>query len=77
MFDGRILEFLKFAFLLNRYHNKEIAVKIIQPGETVKEIAKRESRFAREIALLQKVQHKNLVKVSIFCVRFSTSQYDY
>lgn len=45
-----------------KYHDDEIAVKIIQPGETSKEVAKRRSRFAREITLLQKVQHKNLVK---------------
>eukprot|EP00250_Pteridium_aquilinum_P016127 c22957_g2_i1 orf=775-1974(+) len=45
-----------------RYHDEEIAVKIIQPGETSQEITKRQSRFAREITLLQKVQHKNLVK---------------
>lgn len=45
-----------------KYHDDEIAVKIIQPGETSKEVAKRQSRFAREITLLQKVQHKNLVK---------------
>ncbi|MCO5570402.1 hypothetical protein L7F22_024123 [Adiantum nelumboides] len=45
-----------------KYHDDEIAVKIIQPGETAKEVAKRQSRFAREATLLQKVQHKNLVK---------------
>ncbi|KAH7435304.1 hypothetical protein KP509_06G058900 [Ceratopteris richardii] len=45
-----------------KYHDEEVAVKIIQPGETAKEISKRQSRFAREITLLQKVQHKNLVK---------------
>lgn len=45
-----------------KFHNDDIAIKIIQPGETPKEVAKRQSRFAREITLLQKVQHKNLVK---------------
>lgn len=45
-----------------KYHDIDIAVKIIQPGETAKDIAKRRSRFCREISMLQKVQHKNLVK---------------
>ncbi|ONI19706.1 hypothetical protein PRUPE_3G293100 [Prunus persica] len=45
-----------------KYKNQTVAVKIVHRGETPEEIAKRESRFAREVAMLSKVQHKNLVK---------------
>lgn len=43
-----------------------MAIKIIHKGETPEEIAKRDARFAREVAMLSRVQHKNLVKVVCF-----------
>ncbi|PKI75114.1 hypothetical protein CRG98_004449 [Punica granatum] len=46
-----------------KYRNQNVAVKVIQRGETPEEIAKKEARFAREVAMLSRVQHKNLVKV--------------
>lgn len=46
-----------------RYKNQTVAIKIVHKGETPEEIAKRESRFAREVSMLSRVQHKNLVKV--------------
>lgn len=49
--------------LIFRYKNKNVAIKIVHRGETPDEIAKREGRFDREVAMLSKVQHKNLVKV--------------
>lgn len=49
-----------------RYKNKIVAIKIVNKGETPEEIAKKEGRFAREVAMLSKVQHKNLVKVVFF-----------
>ncbi|KAM6549738.1 hypothetical protein CsatB_021414 [Cannabis sativa] len=45
-----------------KYKNQTVAVKIVHRGDTPEEIAKREGRFAREVAMLSKVQHKNLVK---------------
>lgn len=45
-----------------KYKDKTVAIKIIQPGDSPDEMAKREGRFAREVALLSRVQHKNLVK---------------
>eukprot|EP00249_Psilotum_nudum_P003097 c16427_g2_i1 orf=1010-1828(+) len=45
-----------------RYRDQSVAVKIIQQGETADEVAKREARFGREISMLSRVQHKNLVK---------------
>ncbi|XP_057791709.1 serine/threonine-protein kinase STY13-like [Salvia miltiorrhiza] len=45
-----------------KYKNKNVAIKIVHRGETPDEIAKREGRFDREVAMLSKVQHKNLVK---------------
>ncbi|KAM1009345.1 hypothetical protein FF1_044796 [Malus domestica] len=45
-----------------KYKNQNVAVKIVHRGETPEQIAKREARFAREVAMMSKVQHKNLVK---------------
>lgn len=45
-----------------KYKNQNVAVKIVNKGETLEEISRREARFAREIAMLSRVQHKNLVK---------------
>ncbi|KAK4272123.1 hypothetical protein QN277_020717 [Acacia crassicarpa] len=45
-----------------KYKNQNVAVKIINKGETPEEISRREARFAREVAMLSRVQHKNLVK---------------
>ncbi|EXB93906.1 Serine/threonine-protein kinase HT1 [Morus notabilis] len=44
------------------YKNQTVAIKIVHKGETPEEISKREGRFAREVAMLSRVQHKNLVK---------------
>ncbi|MBA0637758.1 hypothetical protein Godav_024795, partial [Gossypium davidsonii] len=44
------------------YKNQTVAIKILHKGETPEEIAKREGRFARDVAMLSRVQHKNLVK---------------
>lgn len=49
--------------LVFRYKNQNVAVKIVQRGDAPEEIAKREARFGREVAMLSRVQHKNLVKV--------------
>ncbi|KAI4326746.1 hypothetical protein MLD38_032025 [Melastoma candidum] len=45
-----------------KYKNQTVAIKIIHNGETPEEIAKIEARFGREVAMLSRVQHKNLVK---------------
>uniref|UniRef100_A0A1D1Y6U4 Serine/threonine-protein kinase HT1 n=1 Tax=Anthurium amnicola TaxID=1678845 RepID=A0A1D1Y6U4_9ARAE len=45
-----------------KYRNQTVAIKIMHRGETPEEKAKREARFAREVAMLSRVQHKNLVK---------------
>nr|XP_043631882.1 serine/threonine-protein kinase STY13-like [Erigeron canadensis] len=45
-----------------KYKNKTVAIKIVNKGDTPENIAKTEGRFAREVAMLSKVQHKNLVK---------------
>ena len=38
---------------------------MVGKGDTPERIARREARFAREVAMLSKVQHKNLVKAMI------------
>ncbi|CAA3014320.1 serine/threonine-protein kinase HT1-like isoform X2 [Olea europaea var. sylvestris] len=45
-----------------KYKNQNVAIKIVNKGDTSEEVAKREARFAREVAMLSKVQHKNMVK---------------
>ncbi|XP_052191185.1 serine/threonine-protein kinase STY13 [Diospyros lotus] len=45
-----------------KYKNQNVAIKIVHRGDHPEEIAKREVRFAREVAMLSRVQHKNLVK---------------
>ncbi|KAI4343705.1 hypothetical protein L6164_011022 [Bauhinia variegata] len=45
-----------------KYKNQTVAIKIVHKGETTEEIVKGEARFAREVAMLSRVQHKNLVK---------------
>ncbi|KGN51355.1 serine/threonine-protein kinase STY13 isoform X1 [Cucumis sativus] len=45
-----------------KYKDQNVAIKIIRKGEAPEEIAKTEARFAREVAMLSKVQHKNLAK---------------
>lgn len=45
-----------------RYRDQAVAVKILQRGEAVEERATLEARFVREVAMMSKVQHKNLVK---------------
>lgn len=59
----KIIE-INWKMWLFRYKNKTVAIKIVKRGESPEEIAKRESRFAREVSMLSRVQHKNLVKVS-------------
>ncbi|KAF6157483.1 hypothetical protein GIB67_004421 [Kingdonia uniflora] len=45
-----------------KYKNQNVAIKIVRRGDNPEEIAKNEGRFSREIAMLSRVQHKNLVK---------------
>ncbi|KAK3032068.1 hypothetical protein RJ639_036282 [Escallonia herrerae] len=45
-----------------KYKNQNVAIKVVDKGDTPEEIAKREGRFAREVEMLSRVQHKNLVK---------------
>eukprot|EP01018_Ginkgo_biloba_P032106 Gb_01104 [translate_table: standard] len=45
-----------------KYRDQSVTVKILKMGETPEERTKLEARFAREVAMMSKVQHKNLVK---------------
>ncbi|KAD4889031.1 hypothetical protein E3N88_21104 [Mikania micrantha] len=45
-----------------KYKNQNVAIKIVNRGDTPEEIAKREARFMREVATWSRVQHKNLAK---------------
>ncbi|KAK9272046.1 hypothetical protein L1049_002415 [Liquidambar formosana] len=45
-----------------KYRNQNVAIKMVNRGDTPEDIAKKEVRFAREVEMLSRVQHKNLVK---------------
>jgi serine/threonine protein kinase len=49
-----------------RYKNQNVAIKIVHKGDTPEEVVKRQGRFLREVTMLSRVQHKNLVKVCFF-----------
>lgn len=59
--------------IIFRYKIQTVAIKIVHKGETPEEISKREGRFAREVAMLSRVQHKNLVKVGFFSYSLNIS----
>lgn len=45
-----------------KYKNQIVAIKILHKGDTPEEVEKKVSRFVREVVMLSRVQHKNLVK---------------
>jgi serine/threonine protein kinase len=51
---------------VGRYKNQNVAIKIVHKGDTPEEVVKRQGRFLREVTMLSRVQHKNLVKVCFF-----------
>lgn len=62
-----ILHLLWLLFLLAmvcRYKNQNVAVKVMHKGDSQEDVAKREARYMREVAMLARGQHKNLVKVT-------------
>ncbi|KAG9445485.1 hypothetical protein H6P81_016825 [Aristolochia fimbriata] len=45
-----------------KYRDQIIAVKVLHPGSTPEERASYEGRFAREVTMMSRVKHENLVK---------------
>lgn len=45
-----------------KYRDENVAVKILHRGETPEDEKKLEARFQREVTMMSRVQHKNLVK---------------
>ncbi|GAB2289460.1 hypothetical protein Dimus_023769 [Dionaea muscipula] len=45
-----------------KFRNQNVAIKVFNLGETPEEVARRRARFAREVAMVSRVQHRNLVK---------------
>lgn len=45
-----------------RYGDRIVAIKVLHRGDTSEERAALESRFAREVMMMSKVKHENLVK---------------
>lgn len=51
-----------------------MAIKVLNRGSTFEERAALESRFAREVNMMSRVKHENLVKVSVSnktCLQFT------
>ncbi|KAL6012375.1 hypothetical protein ACLOJK_002862 [Asimina triloba] len=46
------------------YKASSVAVKIVQPGSSPEEYARRREKFLREVVMLTRVQHENLVTLS-------------
>lgn len=64
-----------FIHLLNRsfarYGEQIVAIKVLNGGNTPEEKATLESRFIREVNMMSRVRHENLVKVCssrVLCV---------
>nr|CAB3450230.1 unnamed protein product [Digitaria exilis] len=51
-----------------KYKNQNVAIKIVHKGDTPEEVTKRQGRFLREVTMLSRVQHKNLVKFIGACL---------
>ena len=47
----------------NRYGEQIVAIKVLTRGSTPEEKATLEARFIREVNMMCKVKHENLVKV--------------
>lgn len=48
----------------SRYGDQIVAVKVLHRGSTSEERTSLEDRFAREVVMMSRVKHENLVKVS-------------
>lgn len=56
-----------YQLLSFRYCDQIIAIKVLNGGSTPEETATLRARFIREVNMMCRVQHENLVKVS-FCL---------
>lgn len=53
-----------------RYGDRIVAIKVLNRGSTTEERALLEDRFAREVTMMSRVKHDNLVKVDLLISRF-------
>lgn len=70
---------MKLSSCVSRYNSKPVAVKIIQPDETGLISPERKEKFQREVTLLSKAKHDNIVKVryiSSYFVSFQALTYE-
>lgn len=49
---------------LPRYGDRIVAIKVLNHGNNYEERTALEGRFAREVTMMSRVKHENLVKVS-------------
>lgn len=63
-----------FRIISFRYGDRIVAIKVLNRGSTIEERAALESRFAREVNMMSRVKHENLVKVNVSnktCLQFT------
>jgi serine/threonine protein kinase len=57
-----------------RYKSKVVAVKVIQPSRTSDVSPECKEKFQREVTLLSRVKHENIVKVIYSICSFTVGQ---
>lgn len=60
-----IFHLARNASCLSRYGDQIVAIKVLNGGNTSEERSALEGRFVREVVMMSRVKHENLVKVSI------------
>lgn len=74
-FSLQLLSFVPwFRIISFRYGDRIVAIKVLNRGSTIEVRAALESRFAREVNMMSRVKHENLVKVNVSnktCLQFT------
>ncbi|KAL7583619.1 serine/threonine/tyrosine-protein kinase HT1 isoform X1 [Lactuca sativa] len=58
-----------------RYGDRIVAIKVLNRGSNTEERAALEGRFAREVTMMSRVKHDNLVKVYLVITRFKLDRF--
>lgn len=61
------------TLMISRYGDRVVAIKVLNRGSTPEERVTLENRFAREVNMMSRVKHGNLVMVSTYWGRFPSS----
>lgn len=61
--------FFSSSVSCSRYKSQPVAIKVIQPEKAVNVSPPRKGKFEREVMLLARMQHENVVKVHVLIVQ--------